>query len=341
VIRALQRADGGLRVHVRTSAPDWLFHEVDRPVSYSQRAIDIGIVQPNGLDMDIDATWRACLALQRGQASLITQEVAFVREQEIDLIVGDIPPLCFEIAARANVPSAAVTNFTWDVIYRSYASNNPGLDPLIEQMTDSYCKATLALTLPYPCSMSMFPWREPIPWISRSSALNRREARAHFGLPSNRPIVLLSFGGIGFDGLPWQRLSELSEFFFVTTGPVEIARENLLILSLAQRRYVDLLRAVDAIVTKPGYGIVADILAHQLPVLYTERGEFPEYPRLVQALTELATAEFIPRADLLAGEMRPYLTGLLDKAPNWPAVALNGAVVAAEKILALEKHRAI
>ena len=341
VVRALQQADGDLRVYVRTSAPDWLFHEADRPVSYSHRAIDIGIVQPNSLDMDIDATWRACLALHRSLPSLIAQEVAFVREQKIDLIAGDIPPLCFEIAAYADVPSVAVTNFTWDVIYRAYAAKHPGLDPLIEEMTDYYRKATLALTLPYPCSMNMFARREPIPWISRSSPLNRPEARAHFGLPSNRTIVLLSFGGIGFDDLPWQRLSELSEFFFVTTGPVELARENLLVLSLAQRRYVDLLRAVDAIVTKPGYGIVADVLAHRLPVLYTERGEFPEYPRLVQALTELATAEFIPQADLLAGAMRPYLTRLLDKAPNWPAVALNGAVVAAEKILALEKHRAI
>jgi UDP-N-acetylglucosamine:LPS N-acetylglucosamine transferase len=107
------------------------------------------------------------------------------------------------------------------------------------------------------------------------------------------------------------------------------------VLSVAQRQYSDLLRAVDAVVTKPGYGIVADILAHRLPVLYTERGEFPEYPRLVQALSELATAEFIPQADLLAGNVRPQLKRLFNKQPNWPAVALNGAAVAAEKILTL------
>jgi predicted glycosyltransferase len=147
--------------------------------------------------------------------------------------------------------------------------------------------------------------------------------------------VLLSFGGLGFDDLPWQRLSELSEFFFVTTGPVGLARDNLLVLTVAQRRYVDLLRAVDAVVTKPGYGIVADVLAHQLPVLYTERGEFPEYPRLVQALSELAMAEFVPRADLLSGKIRLYLHRLLDREANWPSVPLNGAAAAAERILAL------
>jgi len=75
-------------------------------------------------------------------------------------------------------------------------------------------------------------------------------------------------------------------------------------------------------------------------VLYTERGEFPEYPYLVQALTELATAEFIPQAELLSGQIRPYLTRLLDKEPNWPPVPLNGAAVAAGKILALNNRQA-
>ena len=340
VIRALQRAAPDLLAHVRTTAPEWLFYNPEGPVSYTHQATDIGIVQPNSLDMDIDATFHACQELHRRLPNLIGQEREFIKDQRIDLIAGDIPPLCFEIAARANIPSVAVTNFTWDVIYRAYAAKHPGLDPLIGEMTNFYRKATLALTLPYPCDMNVFTRREAIAWISRASALNREQARAAFGLPSDRTIVLLSFGGIGFDDLPWQRLSELSEFFLVTTGPVEFARDNLLVLSMAQRRYVDLLRAVDAIVTKPGYGIVADILAHRLPVLYTERGEFPEYPCWVQALTELATAEFIPQADLLSGKIRPYLTRLLDKEPNWPSVPLNGAALAAEKILALHDRRA-
>ena len=92
------------------------------------------------------------------------------------------------------------------------------------------------------------------------------------------------------------------------------------------------------IITKPGYGIVADILAHRLPVLYTERGEFPEYPFLVQALSDLATAEFIPQDELLSGNVRPYLLRLLAKEPSWPSVLLNGADVAAENILALLKR---
>jgi UDP-N-acetylglucosamine:LPS N-acetylglucosamine transferase len=110
---------------------------------------------------------------------------------------------------------------------------------------------------------------------------------------------------------------------------------NIIALPEVQRRYQDLVRAVDIVVTKPGYGIVADCIAHQVPMLYTDRGNFPEYPLLVEALAECATANFIPQTDLFAGSLDTYLMQLIEKTPNWPAVELNGAEIAAEKIIRL------
>jgi len=72
--------------------------------------------------------------------------------------------------------------------------------------------------------------------------------------------------------------------------------------------------------------------------LYTERGEFAEYPYLTRALDECATAEFIPQEQLLSGNLAPYLIRLLNKEENWPTVPLNGAEVATAKILRLIDH---
>ncbi|HSF58500.1 MAG TPA: glycosyltransferase family protein [Candidatus Binatia bacterium] len=332
VIHQLQRIAPDRKIYVRTTAPEWLIHGRVIP---SRQAIDIGIVQKDSLDMDLEATLQACRALHDKLPSIIEREVDFVKEHQICLIVGDIPPLCFEIAARASIASVAIGNFTWSEIYRAYIKNYPGFGSLIKEMEDFQRKASLALTLPYACGVDGFARRQPIPWIARTSALTREQARLAFGLPQSATIVLLSFGGLGLKRIAWRKLKDLSEFFFVTTGETEQSIDNMRVLSEAQRKYEDLVRAVDVVVTKPGYGIVADVISHQVRALYTDRGDFSEYPYLVQALNECATAEFVSQDELLSGNLESWLERLLNKKPNWPGVPLDGAAIAAEKILAL------
>lgn len=333
VIRALKKAARDVKIHVRTTAPKWLFGESTLPVSHTSRALDVGIVQPNSLELDLPRTVRKCQELHERLPELVEQEIAFVNNHQIDLIVGDIPPVCFEIAARLNIPSVAITNFTWDVIYDAYVDCHRGFLPLIDEMRAFYKKASLALTLPYPCDMKVFPTRQAIPWITRVSRLTREQARAAFNLPPSATIVLLSFGGLGLNALPWVRFQALDDYFFVATGQSELSQGNLRVLPDTQQRYEDLLRAVDVIVTKPGYGIVADVISHHVPLLYTDRGEFPEYPRLVQALRDCATAEYIPQSELLDGGVGPHLERLLSKQPNWPKTEMDGAEVSAQEIL--------
>ena len=44
-------------------------------------------------------------------------------------------------------------------------------------------------------------------------------------------------------------------------------------------RYEDLVRAVDVVATKPGYGIISECIANDTALLYTSRGHFAEYRR--------------------------------------------------------------
>ena len=55
-------------------------------------------------------------------------------------------------------------------------------------------------------------------------------------------------------------------------------------------RYEDLVRAVDVVISKPGYGIISECVANDTALLYTSRGDFIEYdvfvaemPRVLQS----------------------------------------------------------
>jgi UDP-N-acetylglucosamine:LPS N-acetylglucosamine transferase len=97
--------------------------------------------------------------------------------------------------------------------------------------------------------------------------------------------------------------------------------------------YVSLLAACDAVITKPGYGIVADCLANRVAMLFTHRGPFREYDVLAEALPRLGRAHYIPRADLGSGTLGPHLEALFASTTSWTTQAMNGAEVVAEQVM--------
>ena len=105
-------------------------------------------------------------------------------------------------------------------------------------------------------------------------------------------------------------------------------------------RYEDLVGAAEAVVTKPGYGIIAEGIANDSAVLYTSRGHFPEYDVLVEDMPKYLRAAFIEQEELFAGKWEPHLDKLLaqPRAKNYKKPDTNGADVAAEMLLkALDK----
>ena len=97
--------------------------------------------------------------------------------------------------------------------------------------------------------------------------------------------------------------------------------------------YEDVVKAVDVVVSKPGYGIIAECAANQTALLYTSRGHFREYDVLVAGMPRYLRARFLDQATLLAGRWEPALDALL-AAPAPPERAdVTGAEVAAARLL--------
>jgi len=94
---------------------------------------------------------------------------------------------------------------------------------------------------------------------------------------------------------------------------------------------------VDVVVTKPGYGIVTDAIAAGTRLVYTERGDFPEYPILVREMQPLLACEHVSNADLLAGRLEGPVRRVLGR-PVPPPPDLDGAARGAARILELLGH---
>ena len=332
----------GVRVKIRTDAPAWLFPAQAEFLPSPGWPLDVGVAQYDGLELDIDETRRRWQAFACELEARARAEADLVEAHRVDVLVGDIPPLGFAAATRAGVPCAALTNFGWDWIYAAW----PGFERIVETVQSGYRQADLLLRLPlHSDSDDAFPAFkriEDVPLIARRARRPRAHVRAELGLPADAQVVLLSFGGFTAGGLDVGALGEWSDYLFVLTPPLstscDVLPSNVVGLNQTPADYVSLLGASDVVVTKPGYGIVADCLANRVAVLFTDRGPFREYDVLADCLPRLACARYIPRAMLLAGQVGPYLDALLASDGAWTDQPMNGAEVAAQRILDLHEQ---
>jgi hypothetical protein len=346
VIHALLRLAPDVPVVVKTSALKRLFERTLKGrVELVELTCDAGMVQADSLNIDAGASVRDAKGFQKRLPQLASEEAAFLTERGVQLVLGDIPPLAFAAAAAAGVASIAIGNFTWDWIYEAYPEESPF--ELGEDIRAIYRRASMALRLPMSGGFAgLDAITRDIPFIARQSRQDPDTVRRALGLPPRRddkPLVLMSFGGYGVQGLETSALRALEDYTIATTdlpaGDHNIRPAPGLLLISEQKlhggglRYEDLVRAADVVVTKPGYGIISEAIANETALLYTSRGRFVEYDVLVKEMPRYLRAQFIEQGDLLRGNWAPSLEKLLTQPSPPEKPALNGAEVAAEEIL--------
>jgi len=347
IINALGAVRPDLAITVRTDvSPQLLARTIKVPYRLQPGACDSGIIQASAVTHHDLATIEAAVDFYTRFEDRIAAEIARVGASPPRVVVGDIPPLAFEVAQRLGVPSVAVSNFTWDWIYETHPGlpeAAPWVVPLIRQ---AYAKATLALELPFAGGFEVFPAVRRLPLVARQPTRTRRDTRRHFHVPEERPAVLLSFGGYGLPELDFGRVDCFDRWTVVTTDRIrtEVHARLPHLVCVSERafvdsgfRYEDLVAAVDAVLTKPGYGIVAECIAAGTAMVYTSRGHFREYAVLVEGLQRYARSRFLPQEQLFLGEWRAALDAVLLTPPPAGRMAADGAAVAAAEISAVAR----
>jgi L-arabinokinase len=341
VMHALQARLPSAHIVIRSAVdPSLLSRTLTVPYDLRPGACDAGIVQRSSVEHDHDATARAAIEFYTPWPDRVDEEVRRLADLDVAVIAGDIPPLAFEVAAAIGVPSVAIANFTWDWIY----ADEPALAGeawMIEQIAAAYRKATSALELPFSGGFGVFPARTPLPLIARQPTRARDDTRMRLGIPLDRRAALLSFGGYGMPALDLDRVDAAADWTLVTTdrvtpGSAPCGTHVIRIDERAFRstgfRYEDMVAAVDVVVTKPGYGIIAECITTGTAMLYTSRGHFREYDVLVEALPRYVRSRFIDQSDLFAGRWRGALDALLSQPAPPDTMRTDGATEAAAEL---------
>ncbi len=330
-----------LQVHVRAPYP--LTDVVDAlgrpPDSHARIRLDVGIVQEDALNIHMPATlaWLEHYFGPDGDQG-VAEEAAWLQKTGVDVALVDIPPRAFDACNRAGVPAVGLANFGWDWIWRHLARKDPRFEPFARAAAKAYASCHLLLRTVMSRGLETFPRCRAIPLIARVSPHTSEGVRRRLHLPVDRPLVLLSFGGEGLSGLPKPDPGLFDRIGVILTSPLPDPGDPFIFVAEDRMRreglrYCDLIKAVDLVITKPGYSTVAECLANRTAMLWTGRDDFPEAPVVIDYIQKHIPNRYISREDLLEGRWGEAVEALLQRPGPFADVPVNGAEVAAHALL--------
>ncbi|NJK62959.1 MAG: glycosyl transferase [Synechococcaceae cyanobacterium SM2_3_1] len=293
VMQALVRLNPEVLPIFVTPSPPWLLDKyMEGRYLHRPRRLDVGVIQKDGLQMDLEATLAELAAFQQGSAQLIEAEVAFIETNRVRLVFGDIPPIAAAIANKARLPCWMEGNFGWDFIYRPYGSE---FKPYVQWIQDLYSRCDRLLKLPMHEPMAAFPHQELVGMTGGDPRFRAEEVREKLSLDPDRPLVLLTFGGFGILDFPYAAIEKFPDWLFLTFDAHAPELPNLRCLNGEIWRPVDVMLLCSQVVSKPGYGTLSEALRLGIPMNCITREGFAESPLLIEGLKRYGKHRIVPQ----------------------------------------------
>lgn len=208
------------------------------------------------------------------------------------LILSDIVPEAFVVAARLGIPAIGISNFTWYEICKEYVPAE-----YLAILKEMYQKATTFLEFPLSTGDHMpVINRTPVGMISRPIDENKvKEIRKRYK-KEERPLLLFSIGGAL--ELECQALSSGIDWLY-TRGVCLPSKDNTFPIPDDESDIQNYVAACDAVVTKFGWSTLAEAMIAQKPVfLIKANGGWAEENLIMPEIKTLNCIRSIVPAEL-------------------------------------------
>lgn len=334
MLNALGRLVPDLRVLLRTTVPSIFFKDrLTIPWDISAVQQDIGCIQQGPMTINVDATWREHQRFHNSWDDRLQVEIQAMQSAAPELVVADTPYLALAAGKAAGIPTVALVSFTWDLILSEYQAP-PSIDhrTIIQSIRLAYGQADFALRIRPAPTMTVFKQLIDIGPIAEPAPSARERLIELLKLTPEERTVLVGFGGIPLDSLPFEAVESLTGYRFLFDGSVPADSKRFISTQSLPFSFNRLMASVDVIMTKPGYGTLVEAVALQTPMVYVRRYNFGDEQPLVDYLHRYGRGVELSFHDFVQGQWLPAIEEVVDLTLPVAPPPPTGAVEAATEL---------
>lgn len=330
-----------LRLTIRSTLPEIIVRErIKLPFKYIHHELDKGMVMLDAVHTDAEASLSWYLQRHADYSALVESETNIMRQLKPDLVFANVTYLSLEAAANLGIPSLALCSLNWFEILNAYCGNDPLAHQVLNQIKMAYSKADLFLRPEPSLEMKSLDNTQSISAITAKGKIKRNVLFERFSkntkseLTPNTKFILVSLGGIPstFSLDQWPKIDNVCWIMPSLEKAKLVNREDILFIDSFELTFIDILSSADLVITKTGYGIMVEAVAHKKPIICIERGDWPEEEVLFPWCKTHGYIEIISYDDLKLGRFIQEVKTLLKKVWEKPPVSTDGAIQAANII---------
>ncbi len=343
VINWIAKMQPGHTTYVHTGVPKWLFEQnIKGAFIYHEVVLDVGVIEKDALRQEPLFTLQAAAKLLESTDALISSEASFIASEQISLIVTDIPFLAVDIAKTVGIPCLAIGNFSWDWIYSPYIEQFTEYAYIVDRIKTSYAQTDMLLRLPLNAGMDVFPRCVDVPLVVRRSEADESEILDALGIPDveKRRKIFWCFTRNVPSSLLVKGAQNSPDYLFLAFDELEGHNPGNIveIPEHFRGRFLDILKAADAVISKLGYGITADCTGNKTRLMHIPREGFVEYEVIKNGVNRYIPAYEIPEYDFETGRWQQHLDALLEMPYVQTDNELDGARRCAELVLSILRN---
>lgn len=310
ILNELRHQLPGLRLTLRSGlANEILRARVSSEFTHIQECSDFGFVMLDAVRID-HARTAAVYREQHGRwTQLVTSETERLSRLKPDLVLSDVAYLPLAGAACAGIPSLAMCSLNWAELFAYFFGDQPWAGPIHKEMLSAYCGANGFLRLTPAMPMADLPNLRDIAPVAALGRDCRLSLHERLNCRPGERLVLIAFGGFEIQ-LPVERWPRIEGVRWLVPESWGVKQEHLVAFEPLGLHFTDLICSVDAVLTKPGYGVFTEAACNGTPVLYLRRDDWPEQGCLIEWLQRNALCREIDEAGLACDRVKGALDEL-------------------------------
>ncbi len=320
IIRSLLECDLDISINIHTFKPLFLvqksFATLEDPkrLEFNEQSNDIGFIGDSVTGkIDYRSTAKDVHKwIQNWHSSYLFEEYCYLKRKKIDLIISDIAPQPFLLAKKLQVPSIAISNFTWFDIYQNPVFHQEDL----ESIWMAYREASLGLILPFNLDNTVYCTMMETNLVSRNPTRTKQQMITLLDLDSFEHIIYSGTGG-SFKNPFKEEWKNKNETAFILGGQPTNTSNNVRTIPILDPEGQDYIACSDFALIKFSYSSVSEAIRSHVPILGVDFAQTTESILIKRVVENLGIGMGISIEEYFQGKWKKYIPLVLEMRKNY------------------------